>query len=85
MELEGVEALDCWSALTAEGINSCKVVWYMYTVGKTTDSNLTFLPLFHLKSEVEGTNGKVDGLWVGLPHGAEQVENVGTLTTNKAR
>ena len=49
------------------------------------DSNLTFLSLFHLKSKVEGTNGKVDSLWVGLPHGAEQVEDVGTLTANKAR
>ena len=44
---------------------------------------LTLLPLLHLEGEVEGTDGEVDGLGVGLAHGAEEVEDVGALATDQ--
>ena len=43
----------------------------------------TFLSLFHLDGEVQRSDGKVDCLWVHLPHRAEQVDDVGALITDQ--
>ena len=46
---------------------------------------LTFLSLLHLESEVECTYGEVDSLRVGLPHGAQQVQDIVPLLPHQAR
>lgn len=47
---------------------------YMYsseTDPLTTTKSLTLFSLFHLEGEVECADGEVDGLRIGLPHGAQ--------------
>ena len=46
---------------------------------------LTFLSLLHLESEVECAYGEVDGLRVGLPHRAQQVQDIVPLLPYQAR
>ena len=45
---------------------------------------LTLLPLLQLEGKVEGADGEVHCLGVGLAHGAEQVEDVAALLPHQA-